>query len=208
MKKIAVWCCMCVCVFACLGMYNVRAENKELQFPSTAEEIADLLPPPPQHEEEGTGVLPSAGDASSELFGDDGGRSGGSTRGLATIVEDDKALENAPKTAALVLFDFNSASITEDSIPLLREYGKALQKQLADAVLVIGGHTDSKGSAAYNLSLSKQRAESVKEFLVSEFDIEESRLKVKAYGEVKPIESNETDDGRAKNRRVEFIRIK
>ena len=108
---------------------------------------------------------------------------------------------------ALILFDYNSAAIKEESKPLLRMYGKVLQDELADTVLIVAGHTDSKGSDQYNLGLSRRRAEAVRQFFVSEYQIAENRLLIKPYGEKKPIESNATDEGRAKNRRVEFIRI-
>jgi outer membrane protein OmpA-like peptidoglycan-associated protein len=155
------------------------SENKPaLAFPTTAEEIAKTL------------VKPSI-----------------STRGLAGIVNDKGLLEKMPKVGALVLFDYNSATIKDESKPLLCEYGKALQSVLKDAVLLVAGHTDSIGSDKYNLELSNRRAEAIKKFLVAEFQIAEQRLITKPYGESKPIASNDTDEGRAKNRRVDFIRV-
>ncbi|MFT2536497.1 OmpA family protein, partial [Escherichia coli] len=65
----------------------------------------------------------------------------------------------------------------------------------------IDGHTDSVGSAAYNLALSKKRAESVRAYLVSK-GIDASRLAAEGYGKTKPIASNDTEAGRAENRRV------
>ena len=63
------------------------------------------------------------------------------------------------------------------------------------------GHTDSQGSDAYNLRLSQQRAESVREYLVSQ-GVEPGRITARGYGESQPIASNDTADGRATNRRV------
>lgn len=128
------------------------------------------------------------------------------TRGVGSIV-DDEMLEEAPKVAALILFDYNSAVIKAESIPLLQEYGKALRGDLKDIVLVVAGHTDSVGSDGYNLVLSERRAKSVKNFLVAGYHVDEKRLIVKPYGERKPIETNTTPEGQAQNRRVEFIRV-
>ena len=76
-----------------------------------------------------------------------------------------------------------------------------------DLTLLIEGHTDSVGSDAYNQQLSERRAESVKAYLVSK-GIAESRIETKGYGESQPVTSNDTEAGRAKNRRVELKEIK
>ena len=73
--------------------------------------------------------------------------------------------------------------------------------------LVVAGHTDSVGTDEYNMGLSKRRAQAVKEFLVSAYQIDVNRLIVRWFGERQPFTSNDTEAGRAKNRRVEFIRI-
>ncbi len=70
----------------------------------------------------------------------------------------------------------------------------------------IGGHTDSKGSAAANMKISEKRAQSVKKYLEDKFNIPGDRMVIKAYGSSRPIADNGTSEGRAKNRRVE-IRI-
>jgi outer membrane protein OmpA-like peptidoglycan-associated protein len=182
---------------------DVEKEEKQLKFPATEEEIIEGLgEDPPDSILKGRGGLRSKGNDGS-LFGDQNKGS----RGLAGIVDDDKALAEAPKVGALILFDFDSSTIKEESKPLLSMYGTVLQGDLADIVLIIAGHTDSKGSNPYNVALSRRRAEAVKKFLVAEYQIAESRLFIKPYGEDKPIASNETKEGRAKNRRVEFIRI-
>jgi OmpA-OmpF porin, OOP family len=85
-------------------------------------------------------------------------------------------------------------------------------KQVADfmkahpeAKVVIEGHTDSVGSKASNIKLSQQRAESVKAYLVNRFGIEGNRLRAVGYGPDRPIASNDTSEGRQKNRRVEAV---
>ena len=67
----------------------------------------------------------------------------------------------------------------------------------------IGGHTDSKGSDSYNLRLSENRAKAVYDYLILK-GISEKRLQYKGYGKNKPIDTNDTEEGRANNRRVEF----
>jgi outer membrane protein OmpA-like peptidoglycan-associated protein len=115
--------------------------------------------------------------------------------------------ENPPKVGALIHFDYNSADIMPESYPLLHRYGRVLQQALTDATLVIAGHTDNMGPKLYNIGLSYQRALSVKTFLTQYHQIAEYRLIIKAHGESQPIDSNRTESGRARNRRVEFMRI-
>jgi outer membrane protein OmpA-like peptidoglycan-associated protein len=124
-------------------------------------------------------------------------------RGLESIVDSDIV----PKAGALIHFDFDSAGIKPDSYPLLDEYGKALRGGLSEAVIAVAGHTDSKGTDEYNLGLSEKRANAIKEYLITKHGIAPERILVKAYGKNQPIASNDTPDGQALNRRVEFIRI-
>ncbi len=79
----------------------------------------------------------------------------------------------------------------------------AFLKENATLQVEISGHTDNVGSDAANLQLSQQRAKSVTDYL-AEHGIPASRLKAKGYGETKPIDSNDTDTGRAQNRRTEL----
>ena len=68
----------------------------------------------------------------------------------------------------------------------------------------IGGHTDSGGSERANLKISEKRALSVKKYLEDKYNISSDRMTVKGYGSSKPIADNKTQEGRAKNRRVEI----
>ena len=122
---------------------------------------------------------------------------------MESIVDSDLT----PKAGALILFDFDSPDIKSDSFALLDEYGKALKGGLSDAVVAVAGHTDSKGTDDYNMLLSEKRAKAIKDYLVSKHGIAPERVVVKAYGKSKPVASNNTPDGQALNRRVEFIRI-
>jgi len=117
------------------------------------------------------------------------------------------AAEVLPKAQALISFSFNSSKIEPESKPLIDEYGKALQEDLKDAIVVIAGHTDAVGSVQYNKKLSLKRAESVKNYLIGKYEIEPDRLPCQGYGADMPIKPNTNENGRAMNRRVEFIRI-
>jgi len=68
----------------------------------------------------------------------------------------------------------------------------------------IGGHTDASGSEKANEKISEKRAQSAKKYLQDKFNIPENRMVMKAYGSTKPVADNMTQEGRAKNRRVEF----
>jgi OmpA-OmpF porin, OOP family len=105
-----------------------------------------------------------------------------------------------------ILFDVNSDRLKDESLPVLKQVADALQAEAA-LRLRIEGHTDSTGEAAKNLDLSKRRAESVKQALVSRFGISAERLTTEGLGQTKPVAPNETPRGRAENRRVEFVKL-
>ena len=110
-----------------------------------------------------------------------------------------------------VYFEFDKSDIKPESYPVLDGAAKTIFTVLSttpDAKFEIQGHTDSKGSDAYNQKLSEARASSVKEYLVTNHQIVAARLMSRGYGESKPVASNDTDAGRAKNRRVEFVVLK
>jgi len=75
--------------------------------------------------------------------------------------------------------------------------------EFEQTVLIIDGHTDSLGSDSYNLTLSRQRAESVERYLISA-QVQPVRMASYGYGEDYPIASNDSEAGRARNRRVEL----
>ena len=101
-----------------------------------------------------------------------------------------------------ILFETGSTRIDADSAAVLDNL-VAVANKCAAAKLEIGGHTDSVGSEDSNRALSKRRAEAVVGYL-TEAGIDEARLTAEGYGESKPIASNDTDEGRAQNRRIEF----
>jgi len=102
-----------------------------------------------------------------------------------------------------VYFAFNAATIEARSYALLDQVAAVLQTQVKKGTVVIAGHTDNVGSQDFNLTLSQKRAEAVLEYLASK-GVSRSRLAAKGYGAAKPITTNDTEEGRAKNRRVEF----
>ena len=99
-------------------------------------------------------------------------------------------------------FETGKSVIRDVSFSALDELS-VLMKKKPKFKLLVDGHTDNVGKAAYNLKLSQNRADAVKKYLV-EKGVDASRITAKGYGMTKPIASNKTADGRQKNRRVEF----
>ncbi|MDH3591611.1 MAG: OmpA family protein [Planctomycetota bacterium] len=101
-----------------------------------------------------------------------------------------------------VNFETDSAKLTGDSTGILDGVAATL-KEWPNVTVEVGGHTDSRGSDAYNQSLSERRAKSVMDYLVSK-GIDARRMTSRGYGEAEPIADNGTSEGRLKNRRVEL----
>jgi len=108
--------------------------------------------------------------------------------------------------AAKVMFDINSAEIKSEAYPMLDEAILILEKN-PEMKVEIDGHTDNTGSAAYNMNLSERRAKSVMKYFVDK-GVEAERLTTKGFGLTKPAASNDTKEGRTKNRRVELTPVK
>lgn len=103
---------------------------------------------------------------------------------------------------SIVNFAFDSSNLTSTAQTNLDKLAQVLADN-PDTNINIYGHTDSKGTDAYNLSLSQRRADAVKAYLAGK-GIASSRMITKGEGESMPVATNDTDEGRAKNRRVEF----
>ena len=121
-----------------------------------------------------------------------------------------EATEQKPEDSEVVMtlpgiaFDTGSYEISDGYRAVLEKFAKVILTY-PKAQVSIEGHTDSIGDADYNLELSRQRADAVKDYLVREFGISWARLKTKGYGEEKPIVDNDVESIRHKNRRVEVV---
>lgn len=103
-----------------------------------------------------------------------------------------------------VYFDTSKAVIKERSFDVLQQVASVMKANPQIKKLSIEGHTDSRGDDDDNMQLSQRRAEAVREFLINK-GIAADRLVAKGFGETKPVATNDTKDGRAQNRRVEFL---
>lgn len=104
-----------------------------------------------------------------------------------------------------ILFDSGSDNIQPQSMGIIRQISQALQQEQAMNLMIIG-HTDADGDDASNMDLSKRRAEAVKNALTDVYSIAPSRLQTQGKGESEPVGDNNTTDGKAQNRRVEFVK--
>lgn len=131
---------------------------------------------------------------------------------LSKLEQDVKELKDRPTGTVVASFDniefkFDSSDLTEDSYPTLDQVASILKENQTWGTLKVKGHTDSTGPEAYNQTLSERRAQSVKDYLVSQ-GLSDSVVTVEGYGESQPIATNNTAEGRKANRRVEFEIVK
>jgi outer membrane protein OmpA-like peptidoglycan-associated protein len=103
-----------------------------------------------------------------------------------------------------IYFDTGKAEVKPESDATLKEIAKLLQQHAGLKLLVVG-HTDSVGALAANMDLSKRRAEAVVQALTTKYGVAAARLNGQGAGPLAPVASNKTEDGRAKNRRVELV---
>jgi outer membrane protein OmpA-like peptidoglycan-associated protein len=101
----------------------------------------------------------------------------------------------------------NKAIIQSSSFPILQQLGDALKDNPSLKIKIIG-HTDADGEATDNMILSEKRANAVKSYLVEKFKISGERMTTSGMGESQPVSDNTSNEGKAKNRRVEFVKIK
>jgi outer membrane protein OmpA-like peptidoglycan-associated protein len=125
------------------------------------------------------------------------------------VVADAKSLMNdiqATGHASVygIYFDFDKADIKPESEPTIKEIAKLLQ-QNQNLKLYVVGHTDNVGNIDYNMRLSKARADAVVKELTTKYQISPARLSAYGVASLAPVASNRTEDGRAKNRRVELV---
>ena len=103
-----------------------------------------------------------------------------------------------------IYFDTDEAEVRADSVPMLTEIARLteLRPQIS---LFVDGHTDNQGADDHNLDLSRRRAAAVVDALVADHGVDRARLESRGFGASEPVETNETAEGRAKNRRVELV---
>jgi len=117
----------------------------------------------------------------------------------------DRVLQDGKIIANGIRFDVNKATLRPESMGVINEIAE-LMNQHPDINFSVEGHTDSDGDDVSNQTLSENRAQTVVETLI-ETGITQSRLSSKGWGESKPVDTNNTPEGKANNRRVEFIKI-
>jgi OOP family OmpA-OmpF porin len=119
---------------------------------------------------------------------------------IKQLMEEGRAVTND------ILFDVNSDVIKKESYDIVNQFGEAL-KTNAGLKIKITGHTDSDGAAAANMELSKKRAAAVKAYLIMNYSIDDSRIQTDGKGASMPVSNNGSAEGKAKNRRVEFVKL-
>lgn len=117
-----------------------------------------------------------------------------------------KLLADGKISTTGILFNSGSAQIQPQSMGIIRQIYQVLQQDSAINLKIVG-HTDADGDDQKNLELSKKRADAVKDALVSIYNVSQNRLSTEGKGETQPVGDNTTPDGKALNRRVEFIKL-
>jgi outer membrane protein OmpA-like peptidoglycan-associated protein len=134
---------------------------------------------------------------------------------VPVVIEDGKtllqnfALRRIPKKGEVITlrginFDFNKSTIRPDSYYILDEAAQVM-KEIPELKVRIEGHTDSIGSNEYNQKLSEDRANAVRFYLISRHQINPLRIEAAGRGENYPVTTNDTEEGRALNRRIDFV---
>lgn len=113
-------------------------------------------------------------------------------------------VETRPNVRLNILFDFDKSNIKSQYRGEVTKAAEFL-KQYPEANAIIEGHTDSKGSDAYNQALSERRAAAVVQALVSDYGINPTRISSQGFGETRPVATNDTAEGREQNRRVMVV---
>lgn len=152
-------------------------------------------------------VIPPA-DADRDGVSDDDDRCPDTLRSYA--VDDNGcpiAIEEVARVELLVNFDFDKADVKAEFLSEIEDVALFME-QHPDVVVELEGHTDSRGTEAYNLDLSQRRADAVRAELIERFEVASSRVSARGFGESQPVASNDSNAGRASNRRVITVIIK
>lgn len=116
-------------------------------------------------------------------------------------------VEEVARVELLVNFDFDRSEVKPEYFSEIEQVANFMD-QYPDVIIELEGHTDGIGTQEYNLGLSDRRASAVRQVLINRFDVQGSRISVEGFGESQPVASNDTDSGRAQNRRVITVIIK
>lgn len=175
------------------GIYYVfNREYPKAPRPAAVTTTRTAITPPPK-DTDGDGVI------------DDLDKCADTPKGA--LVDSDgcpKKLTKQVRKTLYVEFEHDKTEVRPEFFPEIGKLAKLL-KQYPNSTILLEGHTDSTGSSTYNQNLSKSRADAVMKVLINEFGIDRNRITTSGMGESQPIASNETAEGRAKNRRVEAI---
>jgi outer membrane protein OmpA-like peptidoglycan-associated protein len=106
----------------------------------------------------------------------------------------------------VINFSTGSAEIPTDSAAVLDQGAAAMKKAPPNSKIEIQGHTDAQGDAASNMKLSQERADAVRTYLIQQ-GVDGSMLVAKGYGDTQPVAGNDTEEGRFRNRRIEFLAV-
>jgi VWFA-related protein len=134
----------------------------------------------------------------------------GATTSIAATAEYNTILRGGPGATTLpsmrsIHFEYNKAVLTPGSAPAIAAIAD-LMKERPRLKLQVEGHTDAQGTQEYNQTLSEQRAETVRQAILAH-GIEPDRIRIRGFGMMRPIATNDTEEGRALNRRTEFVVI-
>src|SRR5690606_20466438 len=117
-----------------------------------------------------------------------------------------KLITEGKLSTTAITFTVNSDKLKPESMGIIKEIAGVLEAN-PDVAIKIIGHTDSDGDEGYNLKLSQQRSAAVKRALTDVYNIKPARIQTEGKGESQPTSSNETAEGKAANRRVDFIKL-
>ncbi len=115
-------------------------------------------------------------------------------------------VEEVARVELMVNFDFDRSEVKSEYFSEIEEVADFMAR-FPDVDIELEGHTDSRGTEAYNLGLSDRRVAAVRQVMIDRFNVQASRVTSRGYGESRPVASNDTDSGRADNRRVMTVVI-
>lgn len=171
-------------------------------------EPANQSAPAPQARTESAPATPQARDTDRDGVQDADDRCPDTPRNYAVDAQGCPIpVEEVARVELMVNFDFDRDEVKSEYFDEIEEVADFMA-QYDDVVIELEGHTDSVGTEAYNEDLSLRRARAVRQVLIDRFNVQGSRITARGYGERQPIASNDTDAGRAQNRRVMTLIIK